>query len=259
MSKKKSNKKKNTKQNKTPKNNINTKKVVPKKVKKEEEKPKKKIKLKFTNIILALLILYIIGYFIYLFVTLPITNIYIKGNSLYNDLDIIRIAEIEKYPETFVYTSKKIKSNLLKDALIKDVEITKKSFTKVYIEIEENYPIYFDKTKNVTYLSDGTYLNDEQFDVPILNNEIPKDYYDAFLKGINKVDRDILNRVSEIKYDPDSVDEERLLLTMNDGNYAYITMKKFSALNDYVDFVKEFDNKKGILYLNSGEYFKIFE
>ena len=91
------------------------------------------------------------------------------------------------------------------------------------------------------------------------NNEIPKDYYDAFIKGINKVDRDILNRVSEIKYDPDSVDEERLLLTMNDGNYAYITMKKFSALNDYVDFVKEFDNKKGILYLNSGEYFKIFE
>ena len=46
---------------------------------------------------------------------------------------------------------------------------------------------------------------------------------------------------------------------MNDGNYVYVTMKKFDVLNNYVDFIREFDNKKGILYLNSGEYFKIFE
>lgn len=256
MSKKKSSKKKNTKKNNTPK-----KKVAPKKgqVKKVEEKPKKKIKLKFTNIILALLIMYIIGYFIYLFISMPIRNIYITGNTIYNDLDIIRLAKLEKYPETFVYTSKKIKENILKDALIKDVKVTKKNFNKVYIEIDENNPLYYDNNKKATYLRDGSYLNDEEFDVPILNNEIPKDYYQTFLKGINKVDLDILSRISEIKYDPDSVDKERLLLTMNDGNYVYVTMKKFNVLNDYVDFVKEFDNKKGILYLNSGEYFKIFE
>ena len=249
-------KKKKVITNKTPKKNTSKK---TKEIKKPEEKPKRKVKIKFTNIILASLILYIIGYFVYLFLNIPIKNIYIKGNNIYTDQEIIRLAKIENYPQTFVYTSNKIESNLLKDDLIKDVKVTKKNFTKVFIKVDENHPIYYDNNKHVTYLSDGSYLNNGNFNVPILNDEIPKKYYKTFLKGINKVDVDILNRISEITYDPDSVDKQRLLLTMDDGNYSYVTMKKFDALNNYVDFVKEFDNKKGILYLNSGEYFKIFD
>jgi hypothetical protein len=69
----------------------------------------------------------------------------------------------------------------------------------------------------------------------------------------------VFRKISEIKYDPDEVDKERILFTMTDGNYVYITMLKFYLLNDYNSIVKEFDNKKGILYLNSGGYFKIIE
>ena len=122
-------------------------------------------------------------------------------------------------------------------------------FKKAFKYFKINFYILRNKTK----------LDGNDYNVPILNNEIDKKYLDDFIKGINKVDLDILNRISEIKYDPDSVDERRLLLTMNDGNYVYVTMKKFDVLNNYVDFIREFDNKKGILYLNSGEYFKIFE
>ena len=46
---------------------------------------------------------------------------------------------------------------------------------------------------------------------------------------------------------------------MNDGNYVYITLRKFSNLNKYVDMLKTFQGKKGILHLDSGEYFKQFE
>ena len=45
---------------------------------------------------------------------------------------------------------------------------------------------------------------------------------------------------------------------MNDGNYVYLTLKKFDNINKYVDMIKSFDNKKGILHLDSGEYFKQF-
>ena len=76
---------------------------------------------------------------------------------------------------------------------------------------------------------------------------------------MRKVKSEVLNKISEIVYAPDEVDDERILLTMTDGNYVYLTLKKFSVINDYNDIVKEFDNKKGILYLNSGGYFKIME
>ena len=46
---------------------------------------------------------------------------------------------------------------------------------------------------------------------------------------------------------------------MNDGNYVYITINKLPNINNYVNIIKEFNGKKGILYLDSGEYFKIME
>ena len=76
---------------------------------------------------------------------------------------------------------------------------------------------------------------------------------------MSSLDYDTIKRISEIKYDPNEVDEERFLLTMSDGNYVYLTLEKFEVINNYVDIIKTFNNKKGILYLDSGEYFKIME
>jgi cell division septal protein FtsQ len=76
---------------------------------------------------------------------------------------------------------------------------------------------------------------------------------------MQNIDTDIINRISEIKYDPNNVDEERFLLTMNDGNYVYLTLSHFDKINSYVDIIKNFENQKGILYLDSGEYFKVYD
>ena len=72
---------------------------------------------------------------------------------------------------------------------------------------------------------------------------IPDTLYEKFIKKISEIDYDVLKRVSEIKYDKNEVDETRFLFTMNDGNYVYLT----------------FNNSKGVLYLDSGEYFEIFK
>ena len=72
-----------------------------------------------------------------------------------------------------------------------------------------------------------------------------------------QLDIDILNKISEIKYDPDEVDDERFLFSMTDSNYVYLTLNKIEKINNYNDIVKQFENKKGILYLNSGGYFEI--
>ena len=94
---------------------------------------------------------------------------------------------------------------------------------------------------------------------PTLINYVPDTIYLEFIESMKKIDKDILNRISEIKYDPNDVDDRRFLLTMNDGNYVYININRFNNLNMYQKLITKLMGKKGILYLDSGEYFKIIE
>ena len=70
---------------------------------------------------------------------------------------------------------------------------------------------------------------------------------------------DVFERISSIKYDPNDVDSGRFLLSMRDGNYVYLSINKFTNINNYIKIIRKFENKKGILYLDSGEYFKVME
>ena len=53
--------------------------------------------------------------------------------------------------------------------------------------------------------------------------------------------------------------QEKFLLLMNDGNSVYVDFKNFQKLNKYIDIIKSFGNKKGILNLDSGNNFEFFE
>ena len=46
---------------------------------------------------------------------------------------------------------------------------------------------------------------------------------------------------------------------MNDDNYVYITLTKLDLINKYNETLEQLEGKKGILYLDSGNYFKIKE
>ena len=71
---------------------------------------------------------------------------------------------------------------------------------------------------------------------PIIGLELDiddKKIYEKFISKFDKITDNSLNIISEIKYDPNEIDKERFLLSMNDGNYVYITLSKFSKINDY--------------------------
>ena len=63
---------------------------------------------------------------------------------------------------------------------------------------------------------------------------MPDTIIEKFKKKIKEVDNDVLIRISDIEYKPNEVDKNRLLLTMNDGNYVYITINKLPNINKYV-------------------------
>ena len=227
-------------------------------MKKKKKGTKKKIRIKFFNIFLFLTFILIIIGAVYEIANLKITNIYIKNNYYLTDLEVIETAKIKDYPSTFQNSCKKIEKRLEKNPLIKTAKVKKTYFTRVYIDIEENPLLFYDVNISKIVLKDGTTFSGN-YDVPTLINQVPNKVYKKMITKFALINPDILDNISEIKYDPDSVDKERFLLTMSDGNYVYITLSKCSNINNYLKYIKEFNNKKGILYLNSGEYFKIME
>ena len=223
-----------------------------------EEKDKKKKKLNIKRVIIVFFILFIIPFSIYKIYKTNIKNIFIIGNIYLKDQEIIDIANLENYPNSLKNSSNTIKKRLEKNRYIYSVKVYKKDFFKtVYIEVKENYPLFFYQVENKTVLYNGKYDDNITSSLTVIN-KIPDTIYDKFQEKMQEIDIDILNRISQIEYDPNSVDQERFLLFMNDGNYVYLTLRKFSNINKYVDMIKSFENKKGILHLDSGEYFKEF-
>jgi len=222
-----------------------------------KKKKKGKRKISFLKVTIVFLVMYLSISCIFRIVTMPIKNIFISGNEFLKDQYIIRKADIEDYPPFFLTTTYGIKNNLKKDAFIMNAKVTKGLFY-VKIEVDENYPLFLDSFKNKIILKDGTEI-DSNYNVALLLNYVPDTIYSTLIQKLGILPKDILFRISEIKYDPNNVDEERFLLTMNDGNYVYINLNTFNKLNNYLDFVQSFDNNKGILYLDSGDYFKVFE
>ena len=164
------------------------------------------------------------------------------------------------YP-SFIKSSKKdIKKKLLKNEFIKNVTITKKYPFKLYIDIEEYKIICFDKNINKLYLDNGTKVNNiyNITDSPILINDVGN-LYDEFINKFSLVDKVILLKISEIEYTPVEVDKERFLLRMNDEYYVYITLSKIKILNKYNEIYDKMEGKKGIIYLDSGNYVEIKE
>lgn len=218
----------------------------------------KKRKLKMRNVFLFFIIVALVFLFFTYLSEIRIKSIIVKNNSFYDDWQIIEIADLDDYPKTFENFSIAIEKKLLKNSYIKEANVSKRWFTTVVIEVEENLPLFYYVPNSKTVLSNKKEVSDN-FSVPTVINYIPDKIYSDFISEMNNIDYSILTRMSEIKYDPNDVDDERFLVTMNDGNYVYLTLDKYSKIDKYLDIIKRFDNKKGILYLDSGEYFKIFE
>ena len=149
-----------------------------------------------------------------------------------------------------------IETNVKKNKYIKNIKISRKLFGKIYLQIEEYKPLCIYKDKLVLSSLDqvdNTYNIDY---VPYIINDIDG-IYSSFVKSFNEVNEDSLVKISHIEYVPNEVDKERFLLYMVDSNYVYITLSKIEKINKYNSIIKELDNKKGIIYLDSGDYVEI--
>lgn len=217
---------------------------------------KKKRKLKTKSIAILFIIITSIMLVVSFMMDIKINNVIVKGNILFSDYEIIEKANLENYPSSLKNSSLSLKRKLEKDVYIKEVKVYKTWIDKVVIEVDENIPLFYYLPSKKTILEDKSETKDN-FSVPTLINYVPDKTYELLLKKMSNLKYEIIMRISEIMYNPNEVDDERFLLTMNDGNYVYITLEKFDKINQYLNIIKSFDNKKGTLYLDSGEYFEV--
>ena len=221
---------------------------------------KKRVRRKFNfgKFILFILIIFIIYFGMKYLFSIKIKNIIIVNNNYYSDEEIIETAGIEDYPKFITLSRKKIKNKLSSLDLIEDVEIKKEFGFVLRITIKEKKILYYIRSNNEYKVSDNkNYSLDNVNGVPTLINYVPEEVEKKFVTKLKEIDLNIINMISEIEYNKTSYDSERFLLYMNDGNEVYITVSRTNLLNKYVEIVTKLDNKKGILYLDSGNYFEI--
>lgn len=220
----------------------------------EEEKVVKKFS--FVKLLLVLLIMYVIGYFGSKVAISRITNIYIKNNNILTDQEVIDASGLRNYPSFILTTNYSIKNKLLKNNLVKKVKVKKGLWGKVYIDIEEYKPLFIYEDKVIL---DNKNEVDLDISLPILVNKVDDDILDKLISKYESVNDEIKLMISEIRYDPNDIDKERFLFTMSDGNYVYITLYKLSSIDEYLKITSTLKDKKGILYLDSGNYFEVFK
>jgi Cell division septal protein len=226
------------------------------------DRTKKRVKIKYRKVFAFLFVLFLLFIMAKIFLSFKITNIYISGNVYLEEQEIIELANIQNYPKIIDTLPYKITKKLKKHHLIKKAKVKHKGLTKLNIEIKESKILFYNSITKKTVLESSKVVN-ETYDCPVLLNYVPDKKYKEFIVKMEKIDLNILSKISEIKYDPNDKDDSRFLLSMNDGNYVYLTLDRFDTINKYLNIMVEistkFDNKKGILYLDSGKYFKVLE
>lgn len=223
---------------------------------------KKRVKRRFNPLkFLSFIAFIIICYFLTMYLLdIKTKNIIVLNNNYYSDEKIIETAGIEKYPKFLTLNTNKIKKKLLKLDLIENATIKKKWNFILELTIKEKKILYLVRSENKYRLSDNKlYDIDDVLSVPTLINYVPESNEKKFVEAFKNIDNNIISMISEIEYSKTSYDSDRFLLYMNDGNMVYVTTTKLKSLNKYVDIVKKLENKKGILYLDSGNYFEIKE
>ena len=220
------------------------------------KKKRKKRKIKFKSVLLVIFLLLILSLIIYVVSSLKVKTYYVYNNEFLTDEQVLDILKLNKNSSFLLTNTLTEKAIISKNKRIKEVKIKKTLSLEIKVYVTEYKILYYDEENKYSVLETGDTLNYRDDNSPVLVNKVEdKEIYKKFINKMNRVNTDILSIISEIKYVPNGIDKERFLFSMNDGNYVYITISKLTKINEYKSVIDSVEDKKGILYLDYGNYF----
>ena len=230
----------------------------------ENSKGKTKKRINKKGLLVVILALYLIIMAFYYVWKLPVKTIIVKGNNLVNDNVIINAAGLDSNTKLLILSQKKVEDDISRIPLIDKVEVKKVLDGSIIINVTEAKVLFYNKLNNNYVLSNKKETLDieNNLGIPTLNNYVPSDIYNNLITKLSKIDIDIIYLISEIEYNPDikndiTIDGNRFLLRMNDGNTVYINLANIDKLSNYKEIYSTLDGK-GILNLDSSSDKVIF-
>ncbi len=220
------------------------------------KKRRKRKKLKIKSVLIFLAAILIVVGIIYLITFIKVRSFYVYNNVYLTDEEVLKELKLNK-KSSFLLTNTPLEKTIIKNnKFIKDVKLHKTLDLEIKVDITEYKMLYYDKKNGKTVIENGEKIDYLDNNIPVLLNEITdENVYKTFVRKMNKVNYKTLQMISEITYSPNGIDKERFLLSMNDGNYVYVTSTKLAKINEYRSIINSVENKKGILYLDYGNYF----
>lgn len=233
----------------------------------ESKKVKRKLKLQGVFIILGLgLVIVLIGYYI---LTIPINNIVVNDQGILPTDEVIASLNLKDNASFLLTTTHAIKKNVLKNPLVHEVTVKKNLKGRIEIDIEEEKVLFYNSgTAKYVLANNKEVARSEVLGVPTLINYTPSDIAKDLNKKLSAIDENIIALISEIEYSPDikngiTIDENRFILRMNDGNRIFINIANFQKLNSYQKLYNTIgESVKGTFYLDGNRpriLFRIFE
>ncbi|AZU61434.1 cell division protein FtsQ/DivIB [Neobacillus mesonae] len=197
-----------------------------------------------------------------------VKTIMVKGNEVYTNKEIIRKSSLTNHSNIWKVNQKKIARDIEKLSEVKSAEvmvhwpntivITVKEFKRIaYLKKEQDY---------IPVMDNGKLLNNKKSQIIPVNSPILFEFKEGpalieLIKSLETLPAEIINSISEIHYTPTKTDPYHISLFMNDGFEVSATLRSFSQkMIHYPSIISQLDpNKKGIIDLEVGSYFKAFE
>lgn len=221
---------------------------------KKQVKTKKVVKrrLNIKRVFLLVVIVYLLFTLAQELLKVDISNVTVTGNNYVSDSVIIKLAHLNEDVAYLRINTKEACDNIKKISLIDSCKIKRGLNWKLEIQVTENSPVFFYSNNNRLVLSNGEMIEEANtYAVPILINYVPENVLKKFIDGLKSIKSDIIRSISEIEYTPSVnndgtyIDEERFMLSMNDGNIVYVNIRNLSILGIYDKIYASIGDKKG--------------
>jgi len=192
----------------------------------------------------------------------------VKGNELLSTNEVIKTAKIAK--KTNIWSVKKdiVARELQKLNVINKADVKIILPNTVIIQIQERNKIAYVEADRSYFpvMENGKVLKDREVaeipvTAPILFNFKEGAFLKEMVTALEELPDEVINAISEIHYTPKKTDQYHITLFMNDGFEVSATLRSFSEkMVHYPSIISQLDpNKKGIIDLEVGSYFKAYE
>ncbi|WP_270181790.1 cell division protein FtsQ/DivIB [Alkalihalobacillus sp. CinArs1] len=197
-----------------------------------------------------------------------IRTIQVSGNHFIATKEIEKLSGLDQSVSFWNINKKEVASQIESSKEIANADVTRQFPATVNIEVTENERVAYLKkgTNYFPILQTGTILDalgkgDTPVNAPILLQWDESTELSEMAGELTKVKMSVINRISEIHYEPKENNAFNLTLFMSDGYEVRTSIRSFAErINNYPLIVKELKDKpKGVLFLNEGSWLEPYE